>query len=91
MTGVADIEGQVMQTVREVLHAEVDSVDTDLLEGSVIDSLGFVELLYELQVRFDVEIAVDDLEIENFRTIHRIACFIHHLRSGPGQQTTLTT
>jgi len=90
MSEVADIEGQLMQTVREALHAEVDSVDTDLLETSVIDSLAFVELLYELEVRFGVEIPMDDLEIENFRTIRRIARFIQHLRSGPEPHTTLS-
>lgn len=91
MTEVAEIERQVTEIVREALHAEVDSVDADLLEGSVIDSLAFIELLFELQVRFGVEIPMDDLEIENFRTIHRIARFVEHLRSGPGQHTPLLT
>jgi acyl carrier protein len=91
MTEAADIGTRVTQIMRDVLQAEVDSEDVDLLEGAVLDSLMFVELLHELQVEFGVEIPLDELEIDNFRTIHRIARYIQHLCPEPGQHATLVT
>jgi acyl carrier protein len=91
MTEAADIWTRVTQIMRDVLQAEVDSEDVDLLEGAVLDSLMFVELLHELQVEFGVEIPLDELEIDNFRTIHRIARYIQHLCTEPGQHATLVT
>jgi D-alanine--poly(phosphoribitol) ligase subunit 2 len=58
------------------LHVEVPSVDTDLFEAGILDSLAFVELLLHLEREFGVVTSVDDLEVENFRSIARIAEFI---------------
>jgi methoxymalonate biosynthesis acyl carrier protein len=91
MTEVAHMATRVTQIVRDVLQAEVDSADVDLLEGGVLDSLMFVELLHDLQVEFSVEIPLDELEIDNFRTIHRIARYIEDLRSEPARDATLVT
>jgi len=91
MTGVADIGPRVTQIVRDVLQAEVDSDDVDLLDGAVLDSLMFVELLHDLQVEFSVEIPLDELDLDNFRTIHRIARYIQLLCSEPAQHAPLVT
>jgi methoxymalonate biosynthesis acyl carrier protein len=91
MTGVADIGTRVTQIVRDVLQAEVDSDDVDLLDGAVLDSLMFVELLHDLQVEFSVEIPLDELDIDNFRTIHRIARYIQLLCREPAQHAPLVT
>jgi acyl carrier protein len=59
---------------------EVDDAD-DLLALGVIDSLGFVELVGEVQARFGV--TVEDIEIteENFGSIDAIAAFIEAKRA----------
>ena len=48
----------------------------------VIDSLGFVELVEEVQSRYGI--AVDDVEIteENFGSIDAIAAFVERKRAG---------
>jgi D-alanine--poly(phosphoribitol) ligase subunit 2 len=58
---------------------DVPNPDTDLIAGGLLDSLALVELLVELEEEFDVRIAVDHLDLEDFRTIKRIVAFIGRL------------
>ena len=58
------------------LHTDVPAVDIDLFETGILDSLRFVELLAALEESFGVRIAVEDLEIDDFRTVSRIADFL---------------
>ena len=57
----------------ESFHIEVPSPDTDLLESGILDSLQFVELLLQLEQRFGFRIKIDDLDIDDLRTLARIA------------------
>jgi len=58
------------------LNIEVPTSDTDLLVMGIIDSLALVELLLRLEQGFGVQISVDDLELENFRSLDSIARFV---------------
>jgi methoxymalonate biosynthesis acyl carrier protein len=58
------------------LHTEVPSADTDLFETGILDSLRFVELLAALEEAFGVHITVEELEIDDFRSVSRIADFL---------------
>ena len=58
------------------LNLEVSSVDTDLVETGLLDSLALVELLAQLEETFGVSVSTDDLELENFRSIASIAGFV---------------
>jgi acyl carrier protein len=57
----------------ECFHIEVPSPDTDLLESGILDSLQFVELLVQLEQRFGHRVEVDSLNIDDLRTLERIA------------------
>lgn len=72
----ADLSGRVATTVCGVLNVEVESAETDLFEAGLLDSLAFVELLLRLEREFGVTASVDDLELDNFRSIARIAAFV---------------
>jgi acyl carrier protein len=54
-------------------HIEVPSRDTDLLESGILDSLQFVELLLKLEQNFNLRIKIDDINLEDLRTLARIA------------------
>jgi acyl carrier protein len=59
------------------LHPDVELDDRDdLLAMGIIDSLGFVELVEEVQARYDV--TVDDLDIteENFGSLAAMASYV---------------
>lgn len=65
------------------LHPDVVLADgDDLLRQGVVDSLGFVELVEEVQSRF--QITVEDIEVteENFGSIDAITGFVERKRSG---------
>lgn len=58
------------------LNLDVPSVDTDLVGTGLLDSLALVELLAQLEETFGVSVSIDDLELENFRSIASIAGFL---------------
>jgi acyl carrier protein len=63
------------------MHPDLELTDDeDLLAKGVIDSLGFVELVEEVQARYRV--AVQDVEIteQNFGSINAIAAFVERKR-----------
>jgi D-alanine--poly(phosphoribitol) ligase subunit 2 len=57
----------------ESFHIEVPSSDTDLLESGILDSFQLVELLFELEQRFGLRIKIEDIELDDLRTLSRIA------------------
>ena len=70
------IQARLSAVFSQELHVEVPSVETDLFDSGILDSQRLVELLLHLEQRFDTRIEVEDLEIENFRCIEKIATFI---------------
>lgn len=67
---------RVHEVFRRTLNVDVPSPDADLIDGGILDSLALVELLFQLEQEFGIEILLDQLDIENFRTIDRIAAFV---------------
>lgn len=65
----------------EKLLVEVDSPDADLLKAGILDSLALVQLLLHLEERFGVKIPLDELEIEDLRSISSIARLVENQRS----------
>lgn len=57
----------------ESFHVEVPSPDTDLLETGILDSFQFVELLYELEQRFGFRMKIENIDLDDLRTLSRIA------------------
>lgn len=57
----------------ERLHIEVPSPDTDLFATGILDSLQLVELLCQLEQQFGCQIALDDLDLDDLRTLTGIA------------------
>jgi acyl carrier protein len=67
---------QLTELFARKLNVDVPSVDTDLMETGLLDSLTFVELRAQLEETFGVSISIDDTEFENFRSIASIAGFV---------------
>ena len=65
----------------EKLLVEVDSPDADLLKAGILDSLALVQLLLHLEERFGVKIPLDELEIEDLRSISSIARLVENQSS----------
>jgi acyl carrier protein len=67
---------QISALLSEKLHLQVPSLDTDLINTGLVDSLMFVEFLAQLEAGFGIRVSLEDLEIDRFRTISSIARFI---------------
>ena len=70
------VQGKLAELFAKKLSLEVSSVDTDLVGTGLLDSLALVELLAQLEETFGVSISIDDLELDNFRSIASIAGFV---------------
>jgi acyl carrier protein len=57
----------------ETLHIKVPTPDTDFIETGMLDSLQLVELLMQLEQRFGFRITIDDIELDDLRTLARLA------------------
>jgi acyl carrier protein len=83
---VTDVRKQMRGFIEEnflYLRPDVELGDgDDFLALGVIDSLGFVELVEEVQSRFGI--AIEDVEIteENFGSIDAIAGYVDRKRAG---------
>ena len=57
----------------ESFHIEVPSADLDLLESGILDSFQMVQLLLEIEQRFGYRIKLEDIDLDDLRTLSRIA------------------
>jgi D-alanine--poly(phosphoribitol) ligase subunit 2 len=57
----------------EVTGMEPPAPDADLIEGGLLDSLALVELLFAIEQELGTQIPPEQLEVERFRTLERLA------------------
>ena len=60
---------QISALFSEKLHPQVPSLETDLIDTGLVDSLTFVEFLAQVEQEFGIQVSLEDLEIDQFRTI----------------------
>jgi D-alanine--poly(phosphoribitol) ligase subunit 2 len=73
MTDQTTLQTEVTALLTCALQVDVASVDEDLIESGLLDSLKIVELLVELEARFLVSIPFEGLELDSFRSVASIA------------------
>jgi methoxymalonate biosynthesis acyl carrier protein len=76
MSDHSEVRRQIARLFAEQLSVEVPTDDTDLFDSGIVDSLKFVELLVQLEQKFGTKVNLNDLELDNFRSIDRIAQFV---------------
>lgn len=69
-------EARVVEILRAGLDAEEVGPETDVLESGLLDSVTFVDLLVRLEEAFGVQVEVDEVELDDFRTARAIAHFL---------------
>lgn len=75
-TMIQDVQDKVAAIFSDKLMVTVPSRDTDLLAEGHIDSVLFVDLLLTLEQDFAITIVIDELDLEQFQSINRIADFV---------------
>jgi methoxymalonate biosynthesis acyl carrier protein len=73
---------RIQALFQDALNIPAPAPDADIIDGGLLDSLALVTLLFEMEVEFGVQIPLDSLEIEDFRTIDRIAALVATANDG---------
>jgi acyl carrier protein len=76
MTYDISIQDRINKLLSEKIHIAAPSVETDLMESGLLDSLSLVELMAGLEEEFGIKISFDEIELDNFRSVARIAEFV---------------
>jgi D-alanine--poly(phosphoribitol) ligase subunit 2 len=76
---VTSLHDRIRELFEDSLNIEVHSVEADLIQEGVLDSLLLVELLVELEDTFGINVDIVDLDIEDFRTVCRIGRLVARL------------
>jgi acyl carrier protein len=74
------LANEIAVLISEKLLVEVGSLEEDLLAAGVLDSLTLIQLLVHLEERFKITIPLEELEIENIRSIGSIVRLVEDRR-----------
>jgi acyl carrier protein len=72
---VQGMELRIHRIFVDRLALEVD-MNTDVIDSGILDSVAFVQLLVGLEQEFGVTVDVAALQLDDFRSISRIAQFV---------------
>ena len=77
-----DIKAEVIEIIEELFMEDVsDMMDEDLFDGGVLDSMGTVELIVELENRFDIRVPVSEFGRDDWNTANKIVEGVTELRN----------
>jgi len=76
-------EAIIVQLVGQIADLPRDEIDVedDLLTSGLIDSIGIVRLIADLEAKLGVVVPAPDLVPENFRTIQVMTTYLDSLKS----------
>jgi acyl carrier protein len=69
---------EIAKLMAETLLMEVGSPEDDLLATGALDSLNLIQLLVNLEKHFGIRIPLDELQIEDVRSIESIARLVQN-------------
>jgi acyl carrier protein len=72
----ASIIDELSALFDEALHIEVPSPDTDLIDSGLLDSLQLVQLLLHIEERLGSRIPLEEVELDDLRSVARLANLI---------------
>jgi len=72
---------EIRDSVRRFISSAVNITqlddDANLFESGVVNSLFAIQLMTFIEKTFGIEVGVDDLDIENFKSLNATAAFVH--------------
>ena len=76
-----DVKSQVIEIIDELFMEDVsDMMDEDLFDAGVLDSMGTVELIVELENRFGIRVPVSEFGRDDWNTANKIVEGVTELR-----------
>lgn len=74
------IEHAILAMMRDDLHLAVGGAEDDLLASGLLDSLALVDLLARIEQTWGITIPLDQLDLEDVRSVRRIAALVARQR-----------
>jgi acyl carrier protein len=69
------VESRVLEILKRGLEVEV-TADTDVIQQGLLDSLNFVDVMLRLEAVFSVQIDVEQVELDDFRSARSITEYL---------------
>ena len=77
-----DVKAEVIEIIDELFMEDVsDMMDEDLFDAGVVDSMGTVELIVELENRFNIRVPVSEFGRDDWNTANKIVEGVTELRN----------
>ena len=77
-----DVKSEVIEIIDELFMEDVsDMMDEDLFDAGVLDSMGTVELIVEIENRFDIRVPVTEFGRDDWNTANKIVEGITELKN----------
>ena len=77
-----DVKAEVIEIIDELFMEDgSDMMDEDLFDAGVLDSMGTVELIVELENRFDIRVPVSEFGRDDWNTANKIVEGVTELRN----------
>ena len=77
-----DVKAEVLEIIDDLFMEDVsDMMDEDLFDAGVLDSMGTVELIVELENRFDIHVSVSEFGRDDWNTANKIIEGVTELRN----------
>ena len=77
-----DIKSEVIEIIDELFMEDVsDMMDDDLFDAGVLDSMGTVELIVEIENHFDIRVPVTEFGRDDWNTANKIVAGIAELKN----------
>ncbi|HGK3155915.1 TPA: D-alanine--poly(phosphoribitol) ligase subunit DltC [Streptococcus pneumoniae] len=77
-----DIKSEVIEIIDELFMEDAsDMMDEDLFDAGVLDSMGTVELIVEIENRFDIRVPVTEFGRDDWNTANKIIAGIVELQN----------
>ncbi len=67
---------QLRDGFTEIFEIEAPGADADLIDGGILDSFQLVELLTFLDLRFGLKVELEQMELDDLRTLERLTRLI---------------
>jgi len=76
------MEEKIIKIIEEICEIEnlKDNMDIDLIEEDLLDSLGFITLISELEDEFNIEIQPTRVPSDTWRSIQKIIELVKNLK-----------
>lgn len=73
-------EKEIKETVKRFISSSITITDLDeddnLFESGIVNSLFAIQLMTFIEKTFAIEVGMDDLDIENFKSLNAATAFV---------------